>query len=72
MFIYMYIYTFLYINIHLYICIFIYIEVFKERSYSMTSPVNRSNSTKDCGNEEEVHSMQFKIILLGDGAVGKV
>jgi len=37
----------------------------------MTSPINRSNSSKDCDNEEEVHSMQFKIILLGDGAVGK-
>jgi GTPase SAR1 family protein len=38
----------------------------------MSSGINRSNSMKDSENEEEVHSMQFKIILLGDGAVGKV
>lgn len=39
----------------------------------MLSPqMNRSSSMKDSNIEDEVHSMQFKIILLGDGAVGKV
>ena len=31
-----------------------------------------SSRVADCKEDDEVHSMQFKIILLGDGAVGKV
>lgn len=33
--------------------------------------MNRNYDGKDCSNEDEIKKLQFKIVLLGDGTVGK-